>query len=140
MAARKAAKKNPSAGGKATADVVEQKVIALAEQLGWFIGTVRSKAEGWLDRESLRKEVGRIRDRAAELLDHVNRASTLAREAATQPKATAKTRASRGPVDAPGKRHRKPPPQEPLDKRMGEPKGKQMGQKSFKKSGPRGGR
>jgi hypothetical protein len=49
------------------------------------------------------------------------------------------TRVSRGPVDAPGKRHRKPPPQEPIDKRMGEPQGKQMGQKSVK-SGWRGGR
>jgi hypothetical protein len=53
--------------------------------------------------------------------------------------ATAATRRSRGPVDAPGKRHRKPPPQEPIDKRMGEPRGKQMGQKSVK-SGWRGGR
>jgi hypothetical protein len=44
----------------------------------------------------------------------------------------AATRRSRGPVDAPGKRHRKPPPQEPIDKRMGEPQGKQMGQKSVK--------
>lgn len=49
------------------------------------------------------------------------------------------TRLNRGPVDAPGKRHRKPPPQEPLDKRMGEPRGKQMGQKSVK-TGWRGGR
>jgi hypothetical protein len=38
----------------------------------------------------------------------------------------------RGPVDAPGKRHRKPPPQESIDKRMGEPQGKQMGQKRAK--------
>jgi hypothetical protein len=49
------------------------------------------------------------------------------------------TRLSRGPVDAPGKRHRKPLPQEPIDKRMGEPRGKQMGQKSVK-SGWRSGR
>ena len=52
---------------------------------------------------------------------------------------TSATRLSRGPVDAPGKRHRKPPPQEPIDKRMGEPRGKQMGQKSVK-TGWRGGR
>ena len=39
---------------------------------------------------------------------------------------------TRGPVDAPGKRHRKPLPSERLDKRMGEPIGKQMGQKSAK--------
>lgn len=48
-------------------------------------------------------------------------------------------RPSRGPVDAPGKRHRKPPPQERINERMGEPQGKQMGQKSMK-TGWRGGR
>ena len=49
------------------------------------------------------------------------------------------TRLSRGPVDAPGKRHRKPGPQERLDKHMGEPRGKQIGQKSVK-TGWRSGR
>jgi hypothetical protein len=52
--------------------------------------------------------------------------------AAAKQTATSATRLNRGPVDAPGKRHRKPPPQEPIDKRLGEPRGKQMGQKSFK--------
>jgi hypothetical protein len=51
----------------------------------------------------------------------------------------AAARASRGPVDAPGKRHRRPLPQEPIDKRMGEPRGKQMGRKSVK-AGTRVGR
>jgi hypothetical protein len=54
-------------------------------------------------------------------------------------KASDATRRSRGPVDAPGKHHRKPPPQESFDKRMGEPEGKQMGQKGAK-TGRRGGR
>ena len=47
---------------------------------------------------------------------------------------------SRGPVDAPGKRRRKPLPQERIDKLMGEPIGKQMGQKNSKtgRHGPRG--
>ena len=58
-------------------------------------------------------------------------------EAATQT-ATAGTRLSRGPVDAPGKQHRKPLAPEPLDKRMGEPEGKKMGQKSSKTAGRRG--
>jgi hypothetical protein len=57
----------------------------------------------------------------------------------TAPSAPSAPRLSRGLVDAPGKRHRKPPPQEPIDKRMGEPRGKQMGQKSAK-TGRRGGR
>lgn len=60
-------------------------------------------------------------------------------QAAAKQTATAATRLSRGPVDAPGKRHRKPLPQEPIDKRMGEPRGKQMGQKSVK-AGWRSGR
>jgi hypothetical protein len=44
-------------------------------------------------------------------------------------------RPSRGPVDAPGKRHRKPLPDEPLNKRLGEPMGKQMGQKTGRRGG-----
>ena len=60
-------------------------------------------------------------------------------QATAKQTATAATHRSRGPVDAPGKRHRKPPPLDPIDKRMGEPRGKQMGQKSVK-TGWRGGR
>jgi len=52
--------------------------------------------------------------------------------------ATVATRLSRGPVEAPGKRHRKPPPQEPINKRMGEPRGKQKGQKNVKTARGRG--
>jgi hypothetical protein len=130
MAVRKTARKEQSEAGPATSDVVEQKVVELAEQLGWFLGTVRAKADGWLDPDVLRKEVGRIRDAAADLLDRVNRASEEARKAGAKPAVAPTPRPSRGPVDAPGKRHRKPPPQEPLDRRMGEPMGKQMGQKS----------
>jgi hypothetical protein len=53
--------------------------------------------------------------------------------------ATSASRLNRGPVDAPGKHHRKPLPQEPINRRMGEPRGKQMGQKTVK-SGWRSGR
>ena len=135
MAVRKAARKSESVP---TRDAVEQKVVALAEQLGWVLGTVQAKADGWLDRGTLQRELGRIRDGAAELLDHVNRASAEVRKAAALPAGASTMRASRGPVDAPGKRHRKPPPQESLDKRMGEPVGKQMGQKSIKNRGRSG--
>lgn len=45
---------------------------------------------------------------------------------------TTENRPSRGPVDAPGKRHRKPLPQPTMDTRLGEPRGKEMGQKSVK--------
>jgi hypothetical protein len=60
-------------------------------------------------------------------------------QAAAKQPAASMTRAGRGPVDARGKRHRKPLPPEPMDKRAGEPEGKKMGQKSVK-IGWRGGR
>jgi hypothetical protein len=72
-------------------------------------------------------------------LDRLNRKSPVTRNTAPKQTATPTTRASRGPVDAPGKRHRKPLPQERIDKRMGEPRGKQMGQKNPKRA-DRGGR
>ena len=73
-------------------------------------------------------------------LDRLDRKSPVTRSAAVKQAATTSaTRVSRGPVDAPGKRHRKPLPQEPIDKRMGEPRGKQMGQKNAKRT-DRGGR
>ena len=96
MAERKSAGTDQSAAGGTTSDVVEQKVVELAEQLGWFLGTVRAKADGWLDRENLRKELGRIRDGAAELLDHVNRASESARKAAAKPAAAPKAQREPG--------------------------------------------
>lgn len=157
---------NRPAAGNASKDV-EQKVVVLAEQLGWFLGKVQAKAEGWLENETLRAQVTQIRDGAAELLDHVNRASAAARKAATNamagepapPKrqgregeksstapaekaaeaaASPKARRSGGVVDAPGKRHRKPPPQESINKRLGEPRGKKAGQKQFKVGKSRG--
>src|SRR5262245_8308567 len=72
-------------------------------------------------------------------LDRLTRESPVARKTPAKQTATSVTRVSRGPVDAPGKRHRKPPPQEPLDKRMGELRGKQIGQKNAKRA-DRGGR
>jgi hypothetical protein len=96
--------------GKVTRnDVQEPKVVALAEQLGRFLGRVAAK---------------------------VDRRRVKARKATAKPlvkKAAAKK------TMAPGKKHMKPPPPEAIDKRMGEPMGKQMGHKSVK-SGMRRGR
>ena len=72
-------------------------------------------------------------------LDRLNRPRPLPHSTAAKQTATSATRVSREPVDAPGKRHRKPLPQEPIDKGRGEPRGKQMGQKNDK-TGRRGGR
>lgn len=138
MAKRKAAKK--SAGETQTNQNVEPMVIALAEQLGSFLGRVQKKADGWLENEALRQQVSQIRDGAADLLKQVGKAGGAARKSAATPARKSKAKAAQkarsgGMVDAPGKRHRKPPPHELFDPRLGEPMGKQMGQKSLKRRG-----
>jgi hypothetical protein len=139
---------NQAADGRATTEGVEPMVIALAEQLGTFLGRVQAKADGWLDNDALREQVAQIRDGAVNLLAHVNKASAAARQAAAPAMPAAKESAadvpvrvkgrSGGAVDAPGKRHRKPPPQQAINKRMGEPTGKKAGQKQFKVGKSRG--
>ena len=138
MAKAKSAK-NQSTDGPITSDTVEPMVIALAEQLATFLGRVQAKAEGWLENEELRRQVTQIRDGATQLLNRVNSAAAEARKSvakampAKKAKATAASAKGRsgGTVDAPGKRHRKPPTQESINKRMGEPTGKKAGQKQF---------
>jgi hypothetical protein len=139
MAVRKPEQNDESKELETTSVLVEQRVGAFAEQLGQWVSTVQAKAEGWLDRKTLSKAIGRIRDSAADLVEQLNRKNPSERTTAATRTATAAARPTRGPVNAPGKRHRKPLPEEAIDKRMGEPRGKQMGQKSAKNS-PRGGR
>jgi hypothetical protein len=98
-------------------DAMEQRVLAFAEQLGRIVGTVQARTEGWMDRETLNKQIAGVRDSAAELLDQladgVTSMTKTAKDAvATTPKAPSKGR-SGGIVDAPGKKHRKPMPIDP---------------------------
>jgi len=139
-------------------EIAENGMVQLAEQLGWFIGTMRSKADHLLDNEAVKDQVSQIRDTAMQLFDRVNKASVAAVESAnvaamqgamkaatsaakpaTKPVAKPVTKGrSGGTVDAPGKRHRKAPPQEAINKRMGEVEGKNAGQKQFKVGKSRG--
>ena len=100
----------PAIGGATTADAMEQRVVAFAEQLGRIVGTLHAKAEGWLDREALTKQIASVRDSATELLEQL--AGRATKDSKRQPAATAalgKTSGrSGGVVDAPGKKHRKP--------------------------------
>ena len=104
-------------------DAMEQRVVAFAEQLGRIAGTVQARAEGWMDRDALNKQIAGVRDSAAELLDQLagsvtsmtataKKAATAAAAAAATSKAASKGR-SGGVVDAPGKKHRKPTPADP---------------------------
>jgi hypothetical protein len=154
-------------GKSDTNQIIEQGVVQLAEQLGWFLGTMRSKADNLLESEAVKKQVSQIRDGAIELFDRVNKASSAARETVSKasaaaresaksasqlvmtlpaepapkrvakPAATTKGR-SGGTVDAPGKKHRKAPPQQAINTRMGEKVGKKAGQKQFKVASRRG--
>src|ERR1700722_4976184 len=109
-------------------DTVEQRLVAFAEQLGRIAGTVQARADGGLDRQTLKGDPTQIRDGAADLLKHVGsgaasgsvaatpaprqtteRTPGRSATAATRWRATAATGRSGGKVDAPGKAHRRPP-------------------------------
>jgi len=98
-----------------TANAIEQRVLAFAGQLGRIAGTLQAKAEGWMDRDALTKQVAHVRDGAAELLEHLAGGVTKASDRPPAPApALGKTRRrSGGVVDAPGKKHRKPMPTDP---------------------------
>jgi hypothetical protein len=104
-----------NAPGETTGDAVDQRVVAFAERVGRIAGTLQARAEGWMDRQTLNKQIVSVRDAAADLLEQIAGGATNASKkkpaAAT---AGAGTRArSGGMVDAPGKKHRKPPPADP---------------------------
>lgn len=90
-------------------DAMEQKVLALAEQMGRLIGTVQTRAEGWLDPQTMRDQLTRIQDGAADLLAHLG---SLAGKSGDTPPSAGRNPSGRsgGKVDAPGKKHRPPPP------------------------------
>jgi hypothetical protein len=107
------AKKTTGASSAETADATEQRLVKFAEQLGRMAGTLQARADGWMDRETLNKQIASVRDGAAELIKHLGMGAKKAakKKPATTPR-VAKGR-SGGTVDAPGKKHRKPGPANP---------------------------
>ncbi|MCU1385247.1 MAG: hypothetical protein JWL71_3944 [Acidobacteria bacterium] len=122
---------NAAAGNTATAnqgadtsgnDAMEQRVVAFAEQLGRIVGTMQAKTEGWMDRDALNKQIAGVRDSAAELLEQLSDGVTSLTNSASKatgmggadaPAAAGASKPrSRGAVDAPGKKHRKPAPRD----------------------------
>ena len=99
----------------ATTDPMEQRLLAFAEQLGRIVGTVQAKTEGWLDRDALNKQITGVRDSATELLEQLKTTVTSAASggnSAAADTAGPSPARSRGAVDAPGKKHRKPTPKD----------------------------
>src|SRR5438034_1012962 len=97
---------SPPTSSAPTEDALEMKVVAMAEEMGRLIAAVQTKTERWLDQASVRDQLTRIHEGAAELISHLTPAGAPAAQAA---KAKEKGR-SGGVVDAPGKKHRSAPP------------------------------
>jgi hypothetical protein len=115
-ATRRNSKTAPNtSSGTPTADVLEERVVAFAEQLGRIAGTVQAKAAGWMDGDALKKELARVRDGAADLLQRLTPdAPAVAENRPTGGAAPRRSRArSGGIVDAPGKKHRPAMPTDP---------------------------
>jgi hypothetical protein len=104
-----------TSSGTPRVDVLEERVLAFAEQLGRIAGTVQAKTAGWMDGDTLKKELTRVRDGAADLLQQLT--ADAAPVAENRPTTGAGIRRSPGRsggiVDAPGKKHRPPMPTDP---------------------------
>jgi hypothetical protein len=105
----------PDVSDASTADAIEHRVVAFAEQLGRIAGTVQAKAEGWMDRETLREQIASVRDGAADLLEQLaaGTATVSKKKPAAAPARGGNKGRSGGRVDAPGKKHRRPMPTDP---------------------------
>jgi hypothetical protein len=127
--------------GTTTADAMEQRVVAFAEHLGRIAGAFQAKAEGWMDRQALTKQIASVRDGAAELLEQL--AGGAAKASNRKPAAAAQKNTkgrSGGVVDAPGKRHRKPMPTDPGPTRAASQDAKMRTAKTMVKTNRRRGR
>ena len=92
---------------------MEQRVLAFAKQAGYVAGTIQMKTEGWMDRETLRKQLASVRDGASSLLEQLGNAAGRIRRRKAAPRRKNTRARSGGVVDAPGKKHRKRAPSDP---------------------------
>jgi hypothetical protein len=130
------------ASGATMGDALEQRVVAFAEELGRIAGTFQAKAEGWMDREALTKQIASVRDGAAELLEQLAGGAT---KPSTRVPAAAAAHGntngrSGGVVDAPGKKHRKPMPAGPGEYKAASQAAKMRAAKTMVKTSRRRGR
>jgi hypothetical protein len=129
--------------GTPRVDGLEQRVLAFAEQLGRIAGTVQAKTAGWIDGDALKKDLARVRDGAAELLEQLTAdapppVAVRTRTGGPAPRRT--RRRSGGIVDAPGKKHRRPMPSDPGANRADSQAAKMRDAKTMVKTSRRRGR
>jgi len=101
------------ARGDRAAAGMEKRVLAFAKQAGYVAGTIQMKTEGWMDRETLRKQLASVRDGAASLIEQLGNAAGNIRRRKAAPRRKNTRARSGGVVDAPGKKHRKRAPADP---------------------------
>ena len=134
-------RKMADASGTTTGDALEQRVVAFAEQLGRIAGTFQAKAEGWMDRQTVTKQITSVRDGAAELLERLAGATEDAARTPAPPTTLKNTTGrSGGVVDAPGKKHRKPMPADPGRKKAASQAAKVLAAKTMVKTNRHRGR
>jgi hypothetical protein len=128
--------------GTPRVDGLQQRVLAFAEQLGRIAGTVQAKTAGWMDGDALKKDLARVRDGAAELLQQLTAdAPPAAGSTRTGGPAPRRMRGrSGGIVDAPGKKHRPPMPTDPGANRADSQAAKMRDAKTMVKTSRRRGR
>src|SRR5689334_11101998 len=131
-----------TSSGTPPVDGLEERVLAFAEQLGRIAGTVQAKTAGWMDGDTLKKELARVRDGAVELLQQLTAdAPPIAVPTRTGGPAPRKTRGrSGGIVDAPGKKHRHPMSTDPAANRANSQAAKMRAAKTMVKTSRRRGR
>jgi len=116
MAKRNSKKKQPAAAAAAAAETgaLERQVLAFAEQLGYVAGSIQSKTEGLVDRDTMSRQIAGVRDGAKHLLNQLaSGVTSRVRRRKVAPAPPVRKARSGGTVDAPGKKHRKPAPAGP---------------------------
>jgi hypothetical protein len=104
-------------------DTIEQRTIALAEQLGRIVATIQAKTEGLMDRQTVHQQLTRIRDGASALMDYVGggplssqTSRAPARRPKTKPARQARTQKS-SPARQPRRLKTKPAPRRSSNRR-----------------------
>jgi hypothetical protein len=131
-----------TSSGTPRVDGLEERVLAFAEQLGRIAGTVQAKTAGWMDGDTLKKDLARVRDGAADLLQQLTAdAPPLAVSRPTGGPAPRRSRGrSGGIVDASGKKHRRAMPNDPDANRADSQAAKMRAAKTMVKTSRRRGR
>jgi hypothetical protein len=131
-----------TSAGTPRVDGLEERVVAFAQQLGRIAGNVQAKTAGWMDGDTLKNELVRVRDGAADLLQQLTADVPPVPE--NKPTAGAAPGRSRGRsggiVDAPGKKHRPPMPTDPGADRADSQAAKMRAAKTMVKTRRRRGR